>query len=62
MICVDASRRKTFDNVSLWENKIRENSPNTPIMLVLTKTDLMDSCVDPVTVDEIQKLAQERGF
>ena len=53
MICVDASRRKTFDNVSLWENKIRENSPNTPIMLVLTKTDLMDSCVDPVTVDEI---------
>ena len=31
-------------------------------MLVLTKSDLMDKCDDPVTVDEIEEKAREMGF
>ena len=40
MICVAINDRTSYENIEQWKDEIRVNCPETPIIIVGTKTDL----------------------
>ena len=42
MICVSANSRDALNNVAKWKAEIQTVEPSMPIMLVLTKADLLE--------------------
>lgn len=51
MLCVAINNRDSFDNVRKWRTEIRQVCKDVPIILVGTKSDLRESCADPVTIE-----------
>ena len=42
MLCVACNQKSAFDNIDKWRNEVYEVEPNKPIMLILTKSDMVD--------------------
>ena len=42
MICVACNQKSSFDNIDKWRNEISEVEPEKPVMLILTKSDMID--------------------
>ena len=63
MICVACNNQESLDNVNRWKVEIQDIEATKPIMLVLTKSNLMEElegeCVD---MTAIKKEAQKHGF
>ena len=62
MLCVAINSRTSFDNVIRWKTEIRQVCPDTPIILIGTKSDLRDNCDSPVSLNELQSKARDMGF
>lgn len=65
MLCVaigGPNARTSFDNVIRWKTEIRQVCPDTPIILIGTKSDLRNSTDNAVTLDELQAKMREMGF
>ena len=62
MICVAANSVDSLENVQLWQNEIVEKEPEKPIMLILTKSDLIDYVDDAVTYQQIKTAKDEHGL
>eukprot|EP01111_Echinosteliopsis_oligospora_P015746 TRINITY_DN6319_c0_g1_i1.p1 TRINITY_DN6319_c0_g1~~TRINITY_DN6319_c0_g1_i1.p1 ORF type:complete len:224 (+),score=40.93 TRINITY_DN6319_c0_g1_i1:160-831(+) len=60
IICYDISKRKTFDNISLWLSEMRNNCEPVSVMLVGTKTDLAH--LREVTTEEAVRLAEQENL
>ena len=54
MICIAANSRDSLDNTAQWVTEIRASEPDTPIMLVMTKSDLVELIDDPVTKEDLE--------
>ena len=59
MLCVSVANRNSFDNISKWQAEIRSVCPNTPIILVSTKSDLRVNASNQVTVSK-EELEQKK--
>ncbi len=55
MICVAANNRDSLAHIPQWQNEIAMTEPQKPVMLVLTKSDLVDYVDEPVTYEEIKQ-------
>ena len=54
MICAATNNRLSFEHIDRWRNEIETTEPHKPIMLVLTKSDLIEENYDdPVTFEEL---------
>ena len=42
MICAAANRKDSFENIGKWRAEIIQACPQTPILLILTKSDLLE--------------------
>ena len=42
MICVACNQPSSFENIDKWRNEISEVEPEKPVMLILTKSDMID--------------------
>ena len=42
MICAAANRPESFENIAKWRSEIIEVCPYTPVLLILTKSDLLE--------------------
>ena len=62
MICFAANAPTSLQNANKWAGEIRQSRPNTPLILVLTKSDLKDYCENPIDPDDIKKKCKELGF
>ena len=62
MICVAVNSRSSYENIANWKLEISNNEPNKPIMVILTKSDLVDYVDDAVTFDEIKQQKEDQGF
>lgn len=62
MICVAANSVDSLENIHLWQNEIVEKEPEKPIMLILTKSDLIDYVDDAVTFQHIKTAKDKHGF
>ena len=62
MLCVAVNARTSFENLIRWKTEIRQVCPDTPIILIGTKSDLRGSVENPVTLNELQAKAREMGF
>lgn len=62
MICVAANSVDSLENVHLWQNEIVEKEPDKPIMLILTKSDLIDYVDDAVTYQQIKTAKETHGL
>ena len=51
MVCVAANNADSLESVTKWANEIRQACPMAPIVLVITKIDLLDYCDEPVNLD-----------
>ena len=56
IVSFDMTQRKSFENVNVWLNEIRENSVSIPIVLFGNKCDLKEKRT--VTKEEAEKLAE----
>ena len=56
IVSFDMTKRKTFENVNVWLNEIRENSVSIPIVLFGNKCDLKEKRT--VKKEEAEKLAE----
>jgi small GTP-binding protein len=57
VLCFDTTRFSTFRNLDPWITLIRENTPNTPIILVGTKMDLPQP---PTDVKEYETFVKDK--
>ena len=62
MVCVGANNMTSLDNIGSWKNEINAVEPNKPIMLVLTKSDLVEYTDDAVTFELIKEKKDTEGF
>jgi Ras-related C3 botulinum toxin substrate 1 len=63
LICCSASSKSSFENVfKKWIPEIEENKPPTPILLVVTKTDLWETEKNNDKVKLVQKIEIEEMF
>ena len=62
MLCVAVNNQLSLDNVSTWKTEIRQVCPNTPIMLIGTKSDLRPVTQNHVTRDDLQRKADDMGL
>ena len=64
MICVAANNKESLENVTTWMNEIKEIEPTKPIVIILTKSDLVDMLDEDEVVDDAQIKAKmkECGF
>ena len=62
MICVAANSVDSLDNIHLWQSEIVEKEPEKPIMLILTKSDLVDYVDDAVTYQQIKAAKDTHGL
>merc|ERR1719232_453033 len=61
MICIDITKRKTFESVRRWFLAVNNNcEADTAVILIGTKSDLADERV--VSVEEAEQLAAESGM
>ena len=54
MICVAANNRTSLESIDKWRNEIQQVERQKPIMLILTKKDLIEIHDNPVTFDEVK--------
>ena len=64
MICVAANQRDSLDHVEKWRNEIEQTVPGKPIMLILTKSDLLQDQIDddPVTLAQLREESEKGSF
>ena len=62
MLCVAINNRTSLENVKRWKTEIRQVCPDTPIILIGTKSDLRNSTDNAVALDELQAKMREMGF
>ena len=56
MICVAANSADSLENINIWKAEISNVEPHKPIMLVLTKKDLLELMDEPgVTWDQVKE-------
>ena len=57
MICAAANRQDSFENIGKWRAEIMQACPQIPILLILTKSDLLDMTDEneQVTFDMIKQ-------
>ena len=51
MVCVAANAPDSLTSVPNWANEIRQACPQAPIVLILTKYDLLEYCDTPVDLN-----------
>ena len=61
MLCVSAVNRDSFESISKWQTEIRLVCPNTPILLVSTKSDLRQFANANETVSERELESQKQN-
>ena len=59
MICVATNDQTAFDNIIKWKIEIQLVEPEKPIMLILTKGDLVYYLDDLIELDDIKRKAYE---
>ena len=60
MICVACNDHDSLESVQRWRVEIQNVAPEAPIMLILTKSDLLNAVVNPITIAQLkEKDAQE---
>ena len=42
MLCAASNKKDSFENVAKWRAEIIQTCPQTPILLILTKSDLLE--------------------
>ena len=57
IVCFSLVNKTSFNNVSYWIDEIREFCPNTPFIIVGTKSDLRETSTDTVSQDQIEKMS-----
>ena len=64
MICVACNNQESLESVNRWKIEIQDIEAMKPIMLVLTKSDLLDTLDEDecVTFENIQQEARTHGF
>ena len=62
MVCIATNNRTSLENLDRWRNEIQSVEQSKPILLVLTKSDLMDDAEDPVELEELQEKCVQDGF
>ena len=64
MICVACNNQESLESVNRWKIEIQDIEAMKPIMLVLTKSDLLDTLDEDecVTFENIQTEAKAHGF
>ena len=58
MICVACNQKSSFDNIDKWRNEISEVEPEKPVMLILTKSDMIDLIPEENAV-QFEKLTEK---
>ncbi|XP_050432842.1 ras-like GTP-binding protein RhoL [Adelges cooleyi] len=62
LLCYSVGSRSSFENIaSKWYPEIQHHCPKVPVILIGTKTDLRQSQVDCVSVDEAKKMKRRIG-
>ena len=62
IICVASNSQDSFESVEKWEQEIRTVIPDAPIIIALTKKDLLQYLENPVTKAMVQAKKNERLF
>ena len=64
LVCVAANNVTSLNNVRKWTNEIRQVCPDTPILLIRTKQDLLEHLeeADLVTDAMIEKKCREEAL
>ena len=62
MVCVAVNSRESLSSIDKWKAEIATVEPEKPLMLVLTKSDLMEYHDDPVTYEEVKTAKEEKGM
>ena len=62
LICFSIVDRVTFNNVSQkWAPEVMHHCPNKPMILCGTKMDLVETCSNPVSMDEAKHIVKQIG-
>ena len=62
MICVACNDPESFESVDKWRNEIHLIEQQKPILLVLTKSDLIESLDEPVTLEDLADKSKTDNF
>ena len=62
MLCVSINNRNSLNNAQKWRTEIRTVCPDTPIILIATKSDLRSTSPNAVTKEELDSVAERLGF
>ena len=62
MLCVPLNQHELLEGVDGWVKEIRQVSPDAPIILVGTKSDLREYASSPITLDELRALQTQLGL
>ena len=62
MICVASNSQDSLENIPIWQNEIVEIEPEKPIILVLTKSDLIDFVDNPVRYQHVKTAKDTHGL
>ena len=61
MLCVSVVNLDSFENIAKWQSEIRSVCPDTPIILVSTKSDLRKNAATAITAQQL-KARSESDF
>ena len=62
MVCVAANAQDSLKSVPTWANEIRQACPMAPIVLIMTKIDLLEYCDEPVDLEQAKQKSKEQAF
>ena len=64
MICVSVPSPDSFDNINRWKTEILKNEPEKPVMLILTKADMLSEELKDrqVTYEQIRDAKDSHGL
>ena len=59
MICVAVNRQASFDNIEKWRKEIQAVETDKPIVLLLTKSDIVDK---EVTIKDLKNVRKQNKY
>ena len=62
MLCVAINNKDSLNNVAKWKTEIRQVCPDTPIILIGTKSDMMNVVANSITANDLQRKSDSEGL
>ena len=62
MICVVCTEKINLEGVGKWKAEVQEVEAEKPILLISTKSDLVELAEDPITFADLKSRMQREGF